>query len=146
MLKSCMGTRTRSSFTFLGDRRWRLRALLSLAVCPGVAHPSSLSEYSNKKLLQASAFKIGAAIADFITGQNPWPVRLQFEKVYVGCFMIAKKRYVGYSFESESQTVPVFDAKGIETVRRDTCPAVAKLLESSIRRMFESYDVSQVSK
>ncbi len=38
-----------------------------------------------------------------------------------------KKRYVGYMYETLEQKEPVFDAKGIETVRRDTCPAVAKV-------------------
>ncbi len=47
--------------------------------------------------------------------------------------LVAKKRYVGYKYESPDQAKPVFDAKGIETVRRDTCPVVAKILEKSIR-------------
>ena len=33
----------------------------------------------------------------------------------------------GFMYESPEQTEPQFDAKGIETVRRDTCPAVAKV-------------------
>ena len=40
-----------------------------------------------------------------------------------------KKRYVGYMYETLDQKEPVFDAKGIETVRRDACPAVAKVLK-----------------
>lgn len=38
-----------------------------------------------------------------------------------------KKRYVGYKYESSSQQIPEYDAKGIETVRRDGCPVVAKV-------------------
>ena len=38
-----------------------------------------------------------------------------------------KKRYVGYMYETPDQKEPVFDAKGIETVRRDGCPAMAKV-------------------
>ena len=34
------------------------------------------------------------------------------------------------------QTAPIFDAKGIETVRRDTCPAVAKMMEAVLRLLF----------
>ena len=41
-----------------------------------------------------------------------------------------KKRYVGYMYETLDQKEPVFDAKGIETVRRDSCPAVAKVSAS----------------
>lgn len=39
-----------------------------------------------------------------------------------------------------------FDAKGIETVRRDSCPAVAKIVEQSLRILFTSADVSLVKK
>ena len=43
-----------------------------------------------------------------------------------------------------TQTTPGFDAKGIETVRRDTCPAVAKTMERSLRLLFATRDLSEV--
>lgn len=43
------------------------------------------------------------------------------------CALITKKRYVGMSYESPGQTQGHFDAKGIETVRRDACLFVAKV-------------------
>lgn len=79
------------------------------------------------------AFRIGQEIADRVTEMNPAPVRLQFEKVYHPCVLLTKKRYVGFKYESITQKDPIFDAKGIETVRRDACPAVSKILEKSIR-------------
>lgn len=91
------------------------------------------------------AFIIGNEIASAITTMNPEPVALKMEKVYQPCFLLTKKRYVGYSYESPEQEKPTFDAKGIETVRRDTCPAVAKTLERSIRLIFESNDLSEAS-
>ena len=39
---------------------------------------------------------------------------------------------------------PTFDAKGIETVRRDSCPAAAKMLEGALRILFDSRDLSLV--
>ena len=90
------------------------------------------------------AFRIGKEIASSITAINPDPVTLKFEKVYQPCFLLTKKRYVGYSYESPEQNEPIFDAKRIETVRRDTCPAVAKILERSIRIMFEEQDLTKV--
>ena len=57
---------------------------------------------------------------------------------------LAKKRYVGYMWENEAQKEPIFDAKGIETVRRDSCPAVAKVMEKSIRALFDTKDLSHV--
>uniref|UniRef100_A0A2N9FAW5 DNA polymerase n=1 Tax=Fagus sylvatica TaxID=28930 RepID=A0A2N9FAW5_FAGSY len=90
------------------------------------------------------SFQIGNEIASAITAMNPKPVTLKMEKVYHPCFLLTKKRYVGYSYESPEQTEPVFDAKGIETVRRDTCGAVAKTLEKSLRHFFEHQDISEV--
>lgn len=73
------------------------------------------------------AFQIGAEIAETITNANPYPVKLKLEKVYQPSILQTKKRYVGYMYESADQTSPVYEAKGIETVRRDGCPAVAKV-------------------
>ncbi|KAL5566065.1 hypothetical protein UlMin_029229 [Ulmus minor] len=90
------------------------------------------------------AFRIGNEIASEVTAMNPNPVVLKMEKVYHPCFLLTKKRYVGYSYESLQQVEPVFDAKGIETVRRDTCAAVAKTMEQSLRLFFEHQDISEV--
>ena len=90
------------------------------------------------------AFAIGDEIAAQVTLSNPDPVTLKFEKVYHPCVLLTKKRYVGYAYESRQQRKPTFDAKGIETIRRDSCPAVSKILERSLRTLFESKDLSRV--
>ncbi|KAG7130923.1 DNA polymerase zeta catalytic subunit like protein [Verticillium longisporum] len=61
------------------------------------------------------AFDIGNEIAKEIADMNPRPIKLKFEKVYHPCVLLAKKRYVGYKYESKNQVKPDFDAKGIET-------------------------------
>lgn len=91
------------------------------------------------------AHQIGNEIASAVTKMNPNPVVLKMEKVYHPCFLLTKKRYVGYSYEKHDQVKPVFDAKGIETVRRDTCAAVSKTLELSLRNYFENQDITKVS-
>lgn len=73
------------------------------------------------------AFKIGEEIRDAVTADNPKPIKLKLEKVYMGCVLQTKKRYAGYMYETADQAQPVFDAKGIETVRRDSVPAVSKV-------------------
>lgn len=90
------------------------------------------------------AFDIGAEIAKEITNMNPRPVKLKFEKVYHPCVLLAKKRYVGYKYETRDQTVPEFDAKGIETVRRDGTPAEQMIEEKALKLLFETADLSQV--
>ncbi|XP_018415790.1 PREDICTED: DNA polymerase zeta catalytic subunit [Nanorana parkeri] len=97
-----------------------------------------------KGATKEQSFKIGQEIADAVTATNPKPVKLKFEKVYLPCVLQTKKRYVGYMYETLDQKDPVFDAKGIETVRRDACPAVGKILERSIKLLFETRDISQI--
>ncbi|KAI1825042.1 DNA polymerase family B [Xylaria intraflava] len=90
------------------------------------------------------AFDIGNEIAKTITDMNPRPIKLKFEKVYHPCLLLAKKRYVGYKYESKDQIKPDFDAKGIETVRRDGTPAVQMIEEKALKILFETADLSQV--
>ncbi|KAF7535932.1 hypothetical protein G7054_g4945 [Neopestalotiopsis clavispora] len=90
------------------------------------------------------AFDIGNEIAKTITDMNPRPVKLKFEKVYHPCVLLAKKRYVGYKYESRDQVKPDFDAKGIETVRRDGTPAEQMIEEKALKILFETADLSQV--
>ena len=74
-----------------------------------------------KRRTKEEAFKIGREIADRITALSPSSVVLKLEKVYLGLFLVSKKRYVGFSYESSDQSTPNFDDKGIETRRRDQC-------------------------
>ena len=90
------------------------------------------------------AFDIGNEIAKTVTDMNPRPVKLKFEKVYLPCVLLAKKRYVGFKYETKNQIVPDFDAKGIETVRRDGTLAEQKIEEQALKILFRSADLSRV--
>ncbi|KAL8581748.1 hypothetical protein ACOMHN_043166 [Nucella lapillus] len=90
------------------------------------------------------AFVLGQEIADAVTNMFPKPMKLKFEKVYLPCALQTKKRYVGFMYETRDQQEAVFDAKGIETVRRDNCGVVSKVLERCIKILFTQRDVSQV--
>lgn len=92
------------------------------------------------------AFNIGRQMSSYITKLNPSPVTLKFEKVYQPLFLLTKKRYVGYSYEHENQKEPKMDAKGIETIRRDSCKLVSETLEKSLKLLFETMDISKVKK
>ncbi|OCL14889.1 hypothetical protein AOQ84DRAFT_370879 [Glonium stellatum] len=92
------------------------------------------------------AFAIGKEIAEAVTNANPRPIKLKFEKVYHPCVLLAKKRYVGFKYESPSQTVPEFDAKGTETVRRDGTPAEQKIEEKALKILFRTSDLSEVKR
>lgn len=90
------------------------------------------------------AFDIGEEISRAVTDMNPHPVKLKFEKVYHPCVLLAKKRYVGFKYEHRYQKEPEFDAKGIETVRRDGTPAEQKIEEKALKLLFRTADLSQV--
>ncbi|EMD65497.1 hypothetical protein COCSADRAFT_180252 [Bipolaris sorokiniana ND90Pr] len=92
------------------------------------------------------AFTIGEEIAAAITAANPRPIKLKFEKVYHPCVLLAKKRYVGFKYEHRNQKEPEFDAKGIETVRRDGTPAEQKIEEKALKLLFRTADLSQVKR
>eukprot|EP00347_Sterkiella_histriomuscorum_P014702 403359875 len=89
------------------------------------------------------AFEIGELIAKTVTSINPFPMELKFEKVYYPCVTLAKKRYCGYKMEKITDK-PSLDAKGIETIRRDTVDAVQKIMDKCLRLLFETKDLSQV--
>ncbi|XP_047022064.1 DNA polymerase zeta catalytic subunit isoform X1 [Helicoverpa zea] len=95
---------------------------------------------------RAEAFEIGQQIADAVTADNPSPVALKLEKVYQPCILQTKKRYVGYMYESADQQKPVYEAKGIETVRRDGCPAGVKLLQRALCELFDTGDMSRAKR
>ena len=95
---------------------------------------------------RAQAFEIGEEISKAVTDLNPRPVKLKFEKVYHPCVLLAKKRYVGFKYESLNQTEPDFDAKGIETVRRDGTPAEQKIEETALKLLFRTSDLSEVKR
>lgn len=90
------------------------------------------------------AFDLGNEIARAVTNMNPQPVRLKFEKVYLPCILQTKKRYVGHAYEYKTQKEPKFDAKGMETVRRDGTPAQQKMEEKALEILFRTVDLSQV--
>jgi DNA polymerase zeta len=92
------------------------------------------------------AFTIGEEIAAAVTEANPRPVKLKFEKVYHPCVLLAKKRYVGFKYEHRNQKEPEFDAKGIETVRRDGTPAEQKIEEKALKILFRTADLSEVKR
>ncbi|KAF8846392.1 hypothetical protein BDN67DRAFT_940224 [Paxillus ammoniavirescens] len=92
------------------------------------------------------AFMLGHEIADTITAMNPAPIKLKFEKVYLPCVLMAKKRYVGFKYETPDEPSPTFDAKGIETVRRDGVPAQSKMTETCLKILFRTQDLSEVKK
>eukprot|EP00917_Polyrhabdina_sp_WS-2016_P024989 GHVP01053924.1.p1 GENE.GHVP01053924.1~~GHVP01053924.1.p1 ORF type:complete len:1002 (+),score=148.80 GHVP01053924.1:260-3007(+) len=77
------------------------------------------------------AIEIGKEAALYVSGNFKAPIELQFEKVYFPYLLMCKKRYIGL-FWTNPDNYDKMDAKGIETVRRDTCPLVSRLVAKSL--------------
>lgn len=97
-----------------------------------------------EKIKKSDAFERSFKIVDEITNLFPKPLKLKFEKIYLPSILLAKKRYIGYMYETIQQSEPVLDAKGIEIIRRDGCPIASKTLEKCIKLLFEFRDVQKV--
>ena len=61
-----------------------------------------------------------------------------------GFIFFKKKKYCGMKYESPNQKTPSFEAKGIETVRRDQCALTQKILRNALITFFSSRDLSRV--
>merc|ERR1712168_939654 len=82
----------------------------------------------------AEAMKFGEEAANLVSEKFVKPIKLEFEKVYFPYLLINKKRYAGLYF-TKPDTYDKIDCKGIETVRRDNCPMVAKMMNSCLNKI-----------
>jgi DNA polymerase zeta len=85
----------------------------------------------------AKAFEVGNRIRESVSADNLHPMTLKLEKIYLPCILQTKKRYVGWMYESPSDT-PIVDDKGIETMRSDQCPVVANTLRDALKTLFRT--------
>ena len=85
------------------------------------------------------AMKLGLEAASAVSEKFVKPIKLEFEKVYYPYLLINKKRYAGLYF-TKADTWDKIDCKGIETVRRDNCPMVAKMMNSCLHKILVERD------
>ncbi|KAJ3090892.1 DNA-directed DNA polymerase delta [Quaeritorhiza haematococci] len=87
-----------------------------------------------------TAMKLGREGAAYVTEHFIKPINLDFEKVYFPYLLINKKRYAGL-YWTRPDKFDKMDAKGIETVRRDNCRLVSKVIDTSLRKLLIDRDV-----
>merc|ERR1719228_1939563 len=76
----------------------------------------------------AKNMALGEEAAEYVTKTFKRPIMLEFEKVYKPYLLMNKKRYAGMLW-TKPEKPDYMDAKGIETVRRDNCPMVKKVVQ-----------------
>lgn len=100
-------------------------------------------QFHNCKL--EAAFHIANWVCNHMTMQFPHPMKLQFEKVYMPCMLVSKKRYCGLKFESipkPGDPPARIESKGLENIRRDSCPIMKRIMNDMLQSVFLSRDLS----
>jgi DNA polymerase delta subunit 1 len=87
----------------------------------------------------AEAMALGSEAAAAVSEKFIKPIKLEFEKVYFPYLLINKKRYAGLYF-TQPDKHDKMDCKGIETVRRDNCQLVARLMNECLQKILIERD------
>ena len=88
----------------------------------------------------ATAMRLGADAAREVTKLFPPPIKLEFEKVYYPFLLMNKKRYAGM-YWSRPEAFDKMDTKGIETVRRDNCALVRRVIDTVLQLVLIEHSV-----
>ncbi|TYZ60960.1 hypothetical protein PybrP1_001058 [[Pythium] brassicae (nom. inval.)] len=88
----------------------------------------------------AEAMPLAEDAARRVSAIFPAPIQLEFEKVYFPYLLMNKKRYAGLLWTRPEQ-YDKLDSKGLETVRRDNCLLVRRMVESVLRKILIERDV-----
>jgi len=88
------------------------------------------------------SWKQGELAAEQCTRLFKQPNDLELEKVYCPYFLYSKKRYAAKMWEKKGDAVifKKIDVKGLQVVRRDSCPYVRETLKSLLGMILESDD------
>jgi len=82
----------------------------------------------------AQMMALGPEAASKVTEIFEPPIKLEFEKVYFPYLLMAKKRYAGMLW-TKAETWDYMDCKGIETVRRDNCRLVKRVVQEVLNQL-----------
>jgi DNA polymerase delta subunit 1 len=88
------------------------------------------------------SWELGEQASEQCTKLFKAPNDLELEKIYCPYFLYSKKRYAAKMYEKKGDTV-VFkkiDVKGLQVVRRDSCPYVRETLKQLLGMILESSD------
>jgi DNA polymerase delta subunit 1 len=94
------------------------------------------------------SWQLGEQAAEQCTRLFKAPNDLELEKVYCPYFLYSKKRYAAKMYEKKGDAV-VFkkiDVKGLQVVRRDSCPFVRETLKKLLGQILDSSDPGPVIK
>eukprot|EP01031_Cornospumella_fuschlensis_P034500 gene34500-41770_t len=88
----------------------------------------------------AECMPLAQQAASEVSAIFPRPIKLEFEKVYWPYLLMNKKRYAGLLWTNPDK-FDKLDAKGLETVRRDNCLLVRKVVDTCLKKLLIDRDV-----
>lgn len=88
----------------------------------------------------------GALAAKQCTKLFKEPNELELEKVYCPYFLYSKKRYAAKMYEKKGDAIifKKIDVKGLQVIRRDSCPFVRETLKTLLEMVLESSNPTPV--
>lgn len=98
-------------------------------------------ERTGKDAIEYS-WDLGEKAAKEITGLFKPPNNLELEKIYCPYFLYSKKRYAAKMWvkEGDEMEMSKIDIKGLQVVRRDSCPFVREVCQRVIEMNMDSED------
>jgi len=93
----------------------------------------------NEPTSMASHFELAEGLADIISKEFKPPHCLEFEKSYSPYLLFKKKRYAGMMYTQPSKPDKL-DCKGLQLVRRDSCPYVRRVSEDILECIMSTKD------
>lgn len=90
-------------------------------------------------------FKLSIQAASEVTAQFKKPIELEFEKVMMPLLLFKKKRYACLIW-TNPKTSDYVDCKGIQVVRRDSCPYVKEVSNKLLDNIMYKNDVAAAIK
>ena len=84
-------------------------------------------------------FEVAARVAAQISATFKAPNELEFEKCYYPYLLFSKKRYAGLMY-TKPEAPDYIDTKGIQLVRRDSCPLVKEVSQAVLDAIMHRKD------
>jgi DNA polymerase delta subunit 1 len=82
----------------------------------------------------AETMPLAIQAAEEVTSIFPKPIKLEFEKIYMPYLLMNKKRYAGLLWTKPDKWDKI-DSKGLETVRRDNCLLVRRMVTKVLHKI-----------
>lgn len=98
---------------------------------------------SFKGLGLPETFKTANEAAEKVSALFKRPIKLEFEKVYFPFLLCGKKRYAGVHY-TDIHKHNKLDVKGLEVVRRDSCPWVAQVMKKILDILMFERDIEKM--